>query len=271
MRGTTLWGILFIVLGIVFLADKAGVLMFDPVLFSPGVLWPLVFVVLGFGGVKKLFRGRIAWWELFLVVLGVSLSLHNTGYVGWLNAIPSWDLVGALFLIFLGLSITLPSRLWRKKWRVEVNAKHSEGVHFELGTDDVIDGIQSWKEAKKRNAVRRFIGDVTIGRQPWRLKDLDIWNAIGDVRVNLGTAHAEEGTYRVTIGGWVGDVRVLVPSSLPVLIQSDIRIGNIDVFGEKNSGTSHHVVHEDPGFQTASTRVVIEIDLKIGDVQVVRV
>jgi lia operon protein LiaF len=55
------------------------------------------------------------------------------------------------------------------------------------------------------------------------------------------------------------------------LIQSDIRIGNIDVFGEKNSGTSHHVVHEDPGFQTASTRVVIEIDLKIGDVQVVRV
>jgi lia operon protein LiaF len=118
---------------------------------------------------------------------------------------------------------------------------------------------------------RRWIGDISVGRNAWTLQDMELWNYIGDVRVNFATAHVEDGTYDVKIGGWIGDVRVLVPSHLSVRVDASVGMGDLTVFNEDSSGTGRRVQFEDPAFSTEKKRIILRIDLKLGDVQVVRV
>lgn len=258
-------GLALLVGGLLYLMDQFHVFQNLGLTFTGAVLWPMVLVVIGLYGLDKFRYGRTPWFSIFLLLLGVLLVLKNSTLVPILGQIGAWTLFWCLLLIVAGLYMLLPKRR-RLKVKVQVN----DEVH-EVDVEDVKNHWKDWKHQREEHASWRWLGDISFGKQPWTLKDLDLWNAVGDIRVNLTTAHIENGTHHITIGGWVGDVRVLVPEDLAVKIKADVSIGDLKVFNDEHSGTGRHVTFVDPLFDTADKRVVIHISLKIGDVQVVRV
>jgi lia operon protein LiaF len=253
-------GLVLVGAGVLYLLVQLHIL---PLTLNSSVVWSLLLILFGFMSFQGT-QGRIPVWGIFLIVLGAVYLAKYAAHVAYLRGVGDWTLFFGLAIIFAGLQMLLPSR-WRKRRKFR--------VHMSTEGNRVIDvghrGHESWRKMAKSN--KRIIGDISIGQQPWVLKDLDLWNGIGDVRVNLGTARFEEGTYHIDIGGWIGDIRVLVPDSLPVRVSANLGIGDVTIFDENQSGARRNVSYEDPAFEEATARVILQADLKIGDIEIVRV
>ncbi|QQE77660.1 cell wall-active antibiotics response protein LiaF [Alicyclobacillus sp. SO9] len=263
MKRPSLIGILILVIGVLFLLEQLHVGINNQALLRPDVLWPLALAVVGLFGVVGNTSRRFPVWSVFALTLGLGLAVRNAGLWPSLNRTSSWNLFWGLFIVFVGLQMVLPKH-WKKHRFVRSWSKSGDKRTFTIDATDYT--------GKKQHTVnRKWVGDLNVGQQPWVLKDLSLWNGVGDVRVNLNTARAESGTYHINIGGWIGDVRVLVPYGLPVHIVSDINIGDVKMFGESHSGMHPNVEYEDEEFEEADTKVFINIELKIGDVQIMKV
>lgn len=293
MRRGAGFGIIILGIGIVYLLDQAGVISLTPVWWSGRVLWPLVLVLIGGSGLHEFRRGRIPWGSLFFVVLGLSLSARATGFFPWLNPFTGGGLFWSLLLIFVGLYFLFPKR-WRGhfvpvivvrgKRRDKKGWKHGAASKSKWDFSELDDltmnlpphGKDRHREHRGTDRHRdrgnwRLIGDLSIGGHPWVLRDMELWNGIGDIRVNLATAHVEDGDYHLDIGGWIGDVRVLVPDTLDVAVDGDVGVGDLEVFGERHAGTGRAMHIEDENYAQSTRRCKIVVRLKIGDVQIVRV
>lgn len=268
-RGAGL-GIIIVAIGVLYLLAQTGVIAVSPVWWSGSVLWPLVLVVIGGFGLNEFSRGRIPLWSLFLVVWGLALAAKGTGHFHWLNHIGGWSLFLALLLIFAGLHLVFPRR-WRGRLDPFVVVVNRRRHHVEQPEEIVIGRHGRPGRRPRRQSDWRLIGDLSIGQQPWVLRNMELWNGIGDIRVNLATAHVEDGDYHLDIGGWIGDVRVLVPENLDVAVDVEVGVGDVEVFGEAHSGTGRRAHMEDLTYETSARRCRVTISLKIGDVQVVRV
>lgn len=297
MGRRTAFGFLVLLVGVGYLLQQTGLVHVTAAWLTGPVLWPWLLVLAGVFGLKEFRRGRVPWGAIFSIVLGLLLSFKAAGVLPpWLQHIGGWNLFWALALIFAGLSFMAPRRRGRLWWPIVIDwSKKQQRKESVFTGSDWVDISDTWTERAKRRAKReqrrqewhsrkfgdaqrhpwrrdhRWIGDISIGRQPWVLRNLDVWNGIGDVRVNLATAHVEDGHYEIEISGIIGDVRVLVPENLPVLVEAEVGIGDIEVFGEKHSGTKRSVLTEDPEYAAGNRRCHITISLRIGDVEVVRV
>ncbi|MDQ0189199.1 cell wall-active antibiotics response protein [Alicyclobacillus cycloheptanicus] len=296
MRRGAGFGIVLIAVGVVYLLTQAGVIHMASSWWSGRVLWPLVLVVLGGSGLKAFSRGRIPWGSLYLVVLGLLLAAKGTHAVPWLNPVSGWTFVWGLLLIFCGLYFLTPRRLRGigDPLVVVINRRSSHAGAADAGANDAEASdagaaefgtwtapkrhsgptghrAQANRRTERRYAEWRLIGDVSIGHEPWVLSNVELWNGVGDIRVNLATALVEDGDYHLNVGGWVGDVRILVPEDLDVAIDAEIRVGDLQVFGEKQAGSGRRVHMEDPGYAASTRRCRIDVSLQIGEVQIVRV
>lgn len=265
LRASSWLGLLFIFGGGLYLLSELHVVPLHAHLWQFSVWWPLLLVAVGVSGHRHRGRWRISWWSLGLAVYGVLLFLHNTGWVARLQSVSMSAVFWALVLICVGLSAFLP-RGRRRLPFVRIRVGDHEHV-VDIG--DAFSNGSSWKP--RGDGLRHWIGDISLGSQPWVLEDTTTWNGIGDVRLNLATAHMEDRTYHLHVEGWIGDIRVLVPNTLPVQVNAEVGLGDVTVFEDAESGTGRRLTHEDARFADAKRRVVLNLRLKIGDIEVVRV
>lgn len=258
MTRPSFWGFILFVIGALFLCSKLGVVNFPSTVFSAGVIWSLLLALLGLSGLRH-FRRKIPWGSLFLFTLGIGWALQDSGITPILSRISGWDLLWGLMIVFFGLSLIIPGR-WGFRASISLDNEKSQAKYSKI-----------YKAKAKERGIKHFIGDLNLGKQPWELRNMDIWHGIGDVRVNLTTAHTEDGEYRVAVGGLIGDVRILVPEDVAVSVDAVLTVGDIDVLGDHHSGTKQRVQFTDVGFATAAKRIYLDVDWKIGDVQIVRV
>lgn len=298
-------GMAIVIIGLLYLFLKMGFIHLSSNWTSASVLWPLVFVAFGLLALVQ-HRGRkIPWTTLFIIAYCSLLSMKHTREFNWLNRIGDVSLFFGLLVVGIGLSLALPWNKWfgpmvvidvnkgrrrrqsefadqpeREKADLDVQFADAseETTTSASGTSDGTAHAYSSPRSGRRGKVKvkgertwLVIGDLSYGRTPWVLKDMNIWNGIGDVRVNLATAHVEDATHILNIDGWIGDVRVLVPADLPVLVAADVAVGNVSVFGESHSGTGRSMQVEDATFASAVRRCRLDIHLRIGDIEVVRV
>lgn len=92
---------------------------------------------------------------------------------------------------------------------------------------------------------------------------------IGELRVDLSdlvvigdaTAIAELG---------IGELRVVVPAGVAVDITTEVGAGEIRLFGANRSGTGVSDTFRSADFESASQRLVLELDVAIGAIEVTR-
>lgn len=113
-----------------------------------------------------------------------------------------------------------------------------------------------------------LIGSSLLTGSRWELRDLDIWHGIGEVKIDLSRANIPDSKSTIIINGWIGDVDIFVPYDLDVSIIARVGVGEIKIFGNKESGVNQSTAVETNGYRKEIKRVELVVNLFVGDIDV---
>jgi predicted membrane protein len=114
----------------------------------------------------------------------------------------------------------------------------------------------------------KFIGDMYVDCNNTNLQNIEISMFIGDLQVDLRNGKLAPGLNRMIIGGFLGDIIVLVPKDMPVFTHCSGFIGDVDLLGRRTSGFGNNVDGQTQGYDTAEAKLYIAINSFIGDLRV---
>lgn len=276
------WGSVFIVGGVLLLLLQATSV------FPAGLpFWPAVAVIFGvYLCLRALFRDRyplrrrLSWIMLALGALvatwGIIDILHANGYTVWdgREAIGrSWPVI----LVAIGLGL-----IFGRSEDDEDGGPNGRGGGRKSGwlgaweTGDLARslGPDWWGWHRDPPVVQRYmsrVGDVHIGRKPWRLDGaFELLHSVGDVRVDLTTAEISPGEHRVRIQSSIGEVVVLVPSNCSVKASASASIGSVQIFDEEREGWPAWL-EESVSVPGSEVTLDIRVRTRIGSVSIRRV
>lgn len=265
-------GLLFVVLGVLFLFNQAGIIEFD-LMEAIKTYWPLIIILwalkVTFNGLRHYIKRRGSGTLIFgviVLIFGVSLQGSKLGYFTFAEI---WPWIWPFFFIFLGFMF-----LFRRKsprFTVEVDSglfskKNSEKYKY---SDETYYDFDS--DSKGKIYRKTFIGNFDLGRNTWEVGNTDIWAGIGDIDLDFSKAILKDGVNTVDISGWIGDIKVYIPEEMPVKIVTDLKIGEVDIFHESSSGTNRSLQYISPNYDEADKKLKLHISLLIGDVGIKRV
>lgn len=214
-------------------------------------IYPILILIIGLKAIVDDLRGVGGSWQFgtISVVFGGLLTLDRFDVINF----SFWDIwnLWPLVLIFIGISIFSPS-----------SGKPEVHITTENGTEKV--------EAKK--AKRNFsVGDHKFDQPNWNVEPMDLWNAIGDYRIDFTKAFIPEKDTPITISGLIGDVNIIMPENIAFKIDASIKAGDIKVLNEKADGINRRLHYKTPDYDEATRRISLQVDFKLGDIRVDKV
>lgn len=299
-RGSLVWPIVLISLGIVFLLDNMGVVDWD--VWSMIIrLWPLLLVT---AGLDILFGRRSGVWPVISVVFMIAIF------------------AGAIWLVQSTSSLFEGSRITQNVAQPLEDAQDAElEINFDAGelvisrlddSSNLLEGVLDLHENENLEQSYRLVGDKgyfvleSTGRYSglWGFDDgifnsrewvLELTDSIPlDIQISTGAGLSEidlrgltiskldvetgvgemvvylpdSGHFEVNISGGVGVLRVFIPEGLAARIHMDAGVGNTSVIGdfEREGG-----VWESPNFETAEDWVEIYMSGGVGSIEVVQI
>ncbi len=252
-------GIVIIIIGAVFLLNNLNIIEHD--LDNVFSLWPLIIVAFG---VKATITGMVSAWKFWkrgkialgkllfgLIVIGVGMSfLSTTTEAFYFPRSELWSWTWPVVLIYIGFKLLFDRHSWKRIY-----------VH-----KDKISGDWDYHEFNSEFIDDRMVGDINIGKQPWKIGEKRMQIGVGDTDVDFTKAILEPGENVFELTGWVGSIEMLIPSDMPVHIECSTRIGDVTVFDEKYSGSAKSVTYTSPDYQEADKKLRIVVQLSIGEV-----
>ncbi|MCT8140408.1 cell wall-active antibiotics response protein [Anaerobacillus sp. CMMVII] len=264
-------GLLIFAVGVLFLLTNVGVIEMTMVTFF-STYWPVLII---YFGLRQVLRGLIyftrklrdgmwrvnkLFWGLLILAIGIILQGNKLDIFA-ISAGQFWSWTWPILIIYFGLSIIFN----RRSDLIVVDLSGKDAADME----DVL--TKKRKGISNFNSRKTLIGDIRLGKTPWQIEELQTWVGIGDISVDLSTAMLEDGENLINLSGGIGDIKILVPDNLPVKINVDVKLGDVKVFENKQSGTNRFVSYVSENYALANKKVAIYVQLSIGDVKVKRV
>lgn len=116
-----------------------------------------------------------------------------------------------------------------------------------------------------------MIGDHSFNEDNWKVEPMNLWNGVGDYKFDFTRAFIPDLDTPITVRGWVGDVKMLVPKHVPFRIDAKVKTGDIRVAGHKADGMHRSLQFETEDYSSATRRLTINIDLGVGSIRVEQV
>lgn len=240
-------GIVLVILGVLALCQGIGVYDFGL------SFWPVIGIVTGLWITYESFTGRRgpSWFGLalglWLSAMGLFEILNDAGVTldidGGTIASAGWPIL----LIAIGLSVVFGNGI-----RVSVSGKRRHRTEWSAGRHQVV-------------------GDLRYGRSPWVLeKDLNLSNAVGDLRLDLTTADITPGLHRINVTQFVGETVIEVPENVTVKVTAEANVGELDILGDQRSGAGLFLEREIV-VPDAEVQLIIDAHQRVGSLRVIRV
>ncbi|MFA9555824.1 cell wall-active antibiotics response protein LiaF [Evansella sp. AB-rgal1] len=267
-------GILILATGVIFLLSNTGVIDTDAAsIFS--TFWPILIILIG---IKVFFEGLIyffhglrrskfhvgkAFWGALILAMGTIILGNNAGWFIF-SISDLWSWTWPLLVVYIGFKIIFDRNV---DIVVDFDREKKEGRKEE--------GKKS-KNSYKKNKENRvkhntFLGEISLGKQPFELDGADISLSIGDIDIDLTKAILKEGENYLDIRGWIGDVEILVPRDMPIQAIVNVKLGEVKLFDDQYSGTGKNASYTSSNFHDAEKKVILHVNLNIGDVEVLTV
>ncbi|MDF2039175.1 cell wall-active antibiotics response protein LiaF [Cytobacillus oceanisediminis] len=235
------------------------------------VIYPFILLAAGFHCLLSymLKKSRSGMFPgLFLIVFSFLLILDRFEVIEF-RFMEIWKL-WPLFLIFFGINILL------KKDRLKIHFEQDFPADIYeknkgAGEKKVIN-ISKYESPQPLKNIRGFsIGDVDFKQPNWSLEPMDLYTMIGDYFIDFSKAFIPEKETPVIVRGWIGDVKMIIPENIPVMIQSNINIGDIRIFDQKTGDINRSLQYKSPGYDEASRKLKIAVQVKIGSIRIDKV
>jgi lia operon protein LiaF len=120
------------------------------------------------------------------------------------------------------------------------------------------------------NRIRysKFLGDMFIDCSQINMQNVEISAFIGDVEIKLHGALLSPGLNRLIISGFLGDVRILVPTDMAVFANCSSFVGDIEVFNRRSSGFGNNIDGQTANYRDAEAKLYIAANSFVGDIRV---
>ncbi|MDQ0153761.1 cell wall-active antibiotics response protein LiaF [Robertmurraya andreesenii] len=253
-----LFALFLLAIGVVLLLVNIGVIsleIMDFIVYS----YPFFFLAIGismlFGNLLK--KRNDLFFSSF-VVLFFSLLVLDRFHVIDFGFWDIWKLWPVLIILF-AFSILFKKRSLR--------------IHFtnDLASDMYKKGLDGELLGGRKKVRGLTIGDISFKENNWALEPMELYNTIGDYFIDFNKAYIPEKETSVTLKGWIGDVKMIIPEGVPVSIQANIKVGDIRIFDHKSEAINRYLEYETPGYDEATRKLKIMIELKIGSIRIDKV
>jgi lia operon protein LiaF len=230
------------------------------------VSYPFLILAIGVSMfLGKLFRKNKGglFFSSFLILFSSLLILDRFDYISF-GFWDVWKLWPVLIILF-ALSLLFSKNKIRVQFTDDVPSDIYKGKK-----EDLKEALSEYKNDRKK--VRGLsMGDVSFKESNWALEPMELYNTIGDYYIDFSKAFIPEKETPVTVRGWIGDVKMLVPENIPVHITSKINVGDIRIFDMKTDSLNRSLDYKSEGYDEALRKLNITVDLKIGSIRIDKV
>lgn len=234
--------------------------------------WPIFIVLLGWNIFINDFKPRSdGSWEVgsFFLIYGSLIWMGNFNMLDFRLG-DVWRLWPLLF-IYIGVNLFFKNKK-RKKQRI-ITSKKGREVTIDLDPEGIKEQVKKHvnpeKEAiKDSSKYKSFIGDYNFTDANWVVEPMDLWTGVGDIDFDFTKAYIPDKETVISLRGWVGDVRMLIPEDLAFRIEARTNVGDIQIFDQKADGLNRKLVYQTPDYDKASRKLTIYMHYQVGDIQV---
>ncbi|WP_028781971.1 cell wall-active antibiotics response protein LiaF [Thalassobacillus devorans] len=243
---------LLIAIGLVLVLENLGVID-ETIYFSWGVIMASALTIIGLKLWWERITGNGGSWMFgsFLFIYGALVLLGEAEVMTFTfgDVVRLWPLL----FIYIGFGIFPGGN--KPRFRVEVDT----------------DGGDQKAAKKKHKKQHMGIGDHQYNADNWKVEPMDLRNVVGDYHFDFTKAFIPEEDTPISVKGWAGDIKMLMPENLEFRMEAFVKAGNISILGKKTDGINRTVSYETPGYREATRRLTVAIELKAGDIRVDRV
>jgi lia operon protein LiaF len=149
--------------------------------------------------------------------------------------------------------------------------QHDQHTQFSGASGGAKAGVQP--EAPQIHAATgairysKFLGDLFVDCNGVNLHNVEVSLGVGDVEIKLHGGKLSPGLNGMVVSGFVGDIRIFAPPTMPLFIHSSNFAGEIEVGGKRTDGVSNTVEFQSDNYGTASAKLYIAASNFIGDIK----
>ncbi len=125
--------------------------------------------------------------------------------------------------------------------------------------------------AQIQEKLKKGVGDIILNPKSIDPKGLAVSSGFGDVEINLTKTLFQDKENLVNVNLGFGDIRIMLPQSLPVSAKGNSFAGKVDILGKMADGVGNKVEHEDQGYVSETKKLKIATKLGFGDIRIFRV
>lgn len=104
--------------------------------------------------------------------------------------------------------------------------------------------------------------------EQYELSHMSVWSVINEVTLDLSYALLEKNEITITLHGLIGDIDIIVPKDMAIKVDAELWIGEIEIDGNKESGTMCRVIWCSPDYEHHDMKVNLVCSFIVGDIQV---
>jgi lia operon protein LiaF len=199
------------------------------------------------------------WWGSFILIFSALLILDRIGQLAF-QFIDFWKL-WPFFLIYLGVNM-----LFRKN-KMSVSFKTDFPLE-KIDNEETI-GYQDTSSLKRIRGIS--VGDVNFKKQNWAVEPIDLYNVVGDYFIDFSKGFIPERETPVKVKGVIGEVRMIIPEDVPVMISAAVSVGEVKVFDYAPDHIKHAITYKSDNYDEAVKKLNITVELKVGSIRIDRV
>ncbi|MBD3401258.1 hypothetical protein GF420_00050 [candidate division GN15 bacterium] len=122
-----------------------------------------------------------------------------------------------------------------------------------------------------RMRYNKTFGDMFIDLTGTSLLNVEVSSMFGDTEIKLHGGELQPGLNRMIVSGFLGDLRVLVPPEMPVMVHASSFAGDIDVLGRRSDGFGNNIELQTENYKDAERRLFIAVNHFLGDIRIYQV
>ncbi|WP_010271507.1 cell wall-active antibiotics response protein LiaF [Paenibacillus senegalensis] len=130
--------------------------------------------------------------------------------------------------------------------------------------------LKSTQQHKDSDFIKKqsFMESIKYDQGPWELKNTSIWFLVGEVNMDVSLAIFDGSDITLALQGIVGDVELIIPEDVGVILESSVMVGLIQLPYRKEEGVLNKVEWVSPNYDTAEQRIKIELSYIVADVKI---
>ncbi len=117
---------------------------------------------------------------------------------------------------------------------------------------------------------KKTFGDVHLRPGSLDSSGLAVEEGIGEINLDLTQTTLTTGENKVDCSLGIGDVRIIIPSGIPLMATCNAGIGDVEILTNKRDGFGASLDHKDANYDSADIKLRIFAKVGLGDVRITR-